>query len=179
MPTLPYLPEDLAEPAELVAAVRARRGGRLLNLDRILLHSPVLTEGWNALMGRLRSATEISPRLRELAICAVAVESRAGYELYQHLPELGRAGGSAAEIAAVQSGDSSALGTTGRAVIALATEITRDQQPTLATFAAARAALGSDRAMVEMVGTIAADAMVSRILLTFDIQPEDADPAAR
>ncbi|MGL4543189.1 MAG: carboxymuconolactone decarboxylase family protein [Polymorphobacter sp.] len=172
MPTIPYLPADLAEPAELVASVRARRGGTLLNLDRILLHSPVFTEGWGAFMGRLRTATAISPRLRELAICAVAVESAAGYELYQHLPELIRAGASAAEVAAVQSGDLRGIGDTERTIIVLATEITRDHKPSPASFAAARAALGSDAAMVEMVGTIAAYAMVSRILLTFDIQPE-------
>jgi len=174
MPTIPYLPLDLAEPAELVASVRARRGGRLLNLDRILLHSPVFTEGWGAFMGRLRTATSLSPRLRELAICAVAVETRADYELFQHLPELIAAGASAAEVAAVQFRDSSALGATEQAIIALATEIARDHKPAPATFAAARAALGSDRAMVEMVGTIAAYAMVSRILLTFDIEPETA-----
>ena len=40
MPRLPYVPLDIAEPKEVVAAVRARRGGTLLNLDRILLHSP-------------------------------------------------------------------------------------------------------------------------------------------
>jgi alkylhydroperoxidase family enzyme len=172
MPTIPYLPADVAEPAALVAAVRARRGGPLLNLDRILLHSPVFTEGWGAFMGRLRTATSISPRLRELAICAVAVESQAGYELYQHLPELVAAGGSAAEVAAVQSRDTTGLADDARTIIALATEITRDTKPTPETFAAARALLGSDQAMVEMVGTIAAYAMVSRILLTFGIEPE-------
>jgi len=34
-----YQPMDLAEPAELVAAIRKRRGGKFINLDRMLLHS--------------------------------------------------------------------------------------------------------------------------------------------
>jgi alkylhydroperoxidase family enzyme len=168
---IPYLPLDLSEPAELVAQVRARRGGTLLNLDRILLHSPVFTEGWGMFMGRLRSATSITPLWRELAICAVAVESAAEYELFQHLPELARAGATPALLSAVQGGDAE-IGESERTLIALATEITRDGKPSPASFAAARSILGSDRAMVEMVGTIAAYAMVSRILLTFEIQPE-------
>src|SRR5690606_15711496 len=47
MPRIPYQPEDLAEPAEVVDAIRRRRGGKLLELDRMLLHSAPLAAGWN------------------------------------------------------------------------------------------------------------------------------------
>ena len=47
MPRIPYLPADIAEPAELVAAIRKRRGGELINLDRLLLYSPPVAAGWN------------------------------------------------------------------------------------------------------------------------------------
>jgi 4-carboxymuconolactone decarboxylase len=33
--------------------VRARRVGQLSGLDRLLLHSPPVAEGWNALLGAL------------------------------------------------------------------------------------------------------------------------------
>ena len=33
MPTIPYLPADLAEPREIVDVIRARRGGTLQHLD--------------------------------------------------------------------------------------------------------------------------------------------------
>ena len=36
MPRLPYLDDDQVGPADLVAAVRKRRGGELLALDRML-----------------------------------------------------------------------------------------------------------------------------------------------
>jgi hypothetical protein len=36
MPRVPNLPADVREPADLVAAIRARRGGSLLNLDRAI-----------------------------------------------------------------------------------------------------------------------------------------------
>ena len=63
-----------------VEAVRARRGGHLLNLDRMLLHSPELTRGWNSYLGAVRTRLSVSPRLREIAICTVAVLNQAEYE---------------------------------------------------------------------------------------------------
>ena len=39
MPRIAYLPQHHAEPEELVAAIRQRRGGELPNLDRMLLQS--------------------------------------------------------------------------------------------------------------------------------------------
>ena len=36
MPRIAYTPADLEQPADLVDAIRNRRGGKLLNLDRML-----------------------------------------------------------------------------------------------------------------------------------------------
>ena len=76
MARLPYVAADVAEPAELVAAIRKRRGGRLLNLDRMLLHSPALAAGWNAYLRAVRSELSLDPMLRELAMCGVAAPQR-------------------------------------------------------------------------------------------------------
>ncbi|NCZ59114.1 MAG: carboxymuconolactone decarboxylase family protein, partial [Betaproteobacteria bacterium] len=86
MPYIPYLPEDLAEPAAVVDAIRKRRGGDLLHLDRMLLHSPPFAQGWNLFLGAVRNDLSLSPKLRELAMCAVAVLNRADYEFVQHAP---------------------------------------------------------------------------------------------
>ena len=59
MPRLPYKPHDNAGPEEIVAPIRVRRGGTLLNLDRQLLYSPPLALGWNALMGAVRTRLEL------------------------------------------------------------------------------------------------------------------------
>ena len=48
---IPYQPMDLTEPAELVAAIRKRRGGQFINLERMLLHSTPIAEGWNHFVG--------------------------------------------------------------------------------------------------------------------------------
>src|SRR4051812_12049934 len=48
---IPYLPDsDQAGPPELLQAIRARRpNGKLLNLDRMLLHSPEYATAWNTM----------------------------------------------------------------------------------------------------------------------------------
>ncbi|MEM7258808.1 MAG: DsbA family protein, partial [Pseudomonadota bacterium] len=51
---LPLLPIDLAEPADVVAAIRKRRGGELIELDRLLLYSAPLAHGWNTFIGQVR-----------------------------------------------------------------------------------------------------------------------------
>jgi alkylhydroperoxidase family enzyme len=177
MARLPYVPADLQEPRDVVAAVRARRGGQLLNLDRILLHSPPIAMGWNALLGSVRRDMTLSPKLRELAMCAVAALNGADYEWGHHAPLFLEAGGSQAELDAMRDPqaalrDASVFDPASQAALALTVEMTRDVQVSDATFAAVRAALPDDRQVFELVMTIAAYNMVSRVLIATGIEPE-------
>src|ERR1700761_869530 len=95
MARIPLLPSDLQEPAEVVAAIRQRRGGALAELDRLLLHSPPFATGWNFHLGQVRTKLEVPPKLRELAMCVVAVCNRADYEFAGHLPLFLQHGGTA------------------------------------------------------------------------------------
>lgn len=98
-----YLPADVTEPAELVAQIRNRRGGHLLNLDRILLKSPEFAKGWSAQFGVLRGdAISVDKKYRELAICAVAVLNEAEYEFYQHEPDWRAAGATDEQVLAIR-----------------------------------------------------------------------------
>ena len=45
-----WTPEQLAQPKELLDAIFARRGGKLLNLDKALLWSEPVAAGWNVYM---------------------------------------------------------------------------------------------------------------------------------
>lgn len=177
MPRLPYKTDQDAGPDEIVAPIRARRGGTLLNLDRELLYSPPLALGWNALMGAVRTRLELPASLREIAICTVATINRARYEFHHHAPLLRAAGASEAQVAALGDIDR-ALATPGlfddaeRATIRLALEMTRSVEVTEATFAAARSALADDRRLVELIGTIAAYNMVSRVIVALAIEAE-------
>ena len=177
MPRLPYVPADLSEPADVVAAVRARRGGRLLSLDRMLLHSPPVAQGWNALLGAIRGATVLSPKLRELAMCVVAVVNGARYEWDHHAPLFVRSGGTDAQLEALRDPDAALadpqrFDAGERAAIALAVEMTRGVQVSDATFAAARAALPDDRHAFELVAVIAAYNMVSRVLVALGVESD-------
>lgn len=176
MPRLPYLPADVRKPAGLVASVRARRGGTLLNLDRMLLYSPPLARGWNAFLGAVRSDLSVEPRLRELAICAVALLNHVEYELHHHVGPFLAAGGTRAQLDALRHGLGADDGTgpfdeAERAVLRLTLEMTRDVSVQDSTVAAVRAILG-ERGTVELVGVVAAYNMVSRFLAALAIEPE-------
>lgn len=178
MPRIPYRPEDLAEPAGIVSAIRQRRGGRLHELDRMLLHSPPFAQGWNAHLGAVRSGLSLDGRLRELAICAIAVLNGAEYEWVQHAPVFLREGGTQAQLDALRGFtgpgtlDKAAFGASEQAVLQLTLEMTRDIRVADATFAAVRTALGSDQQVAEAVGVIATYNMVSRFLVALGVEEE-------
>lgn len=173
MPRIPYRKDEDPEIADLVEAIRARRKGSLINLDRMLLHSPPFAQGWNALLGAVRRNLELSPRVRELAICAVARINKAEYEWYQHAPEFLAAGGPQEQLDALDnveaaSRESRLFDEGERAALRLTIEMTRDIEVSEETFNRARELLG-DRKLVELVGTIATYNMVSRFLVALGV----------
>ncbi|MBC7574338.1 MAG: carboxymuconolactone decarboxylase family protein [Herminiimonas sp.] len=182
MPRIPYQPADLAEPAAIVDAIRTRRGGGLLNLDRMLLQSPAFARGWNAFLGEVRTGLSLSPKLRELAMCVVAVINGADYEFMHHAPEFIKAGGNAKQVEALKQDDLEHLSeqvvkdrifdAEELATIALTFEMTSHVQVSDETFAAVRAALPDDQHVVELVGVIATYNMVSRFLVALGVEPE-------
>ena len=72
----PWTAESALRDPALVAAIMARRGGKLLNLDRALLWSAPLARGWNGFLRAVRQEFSVSPQLKELAICVVAKSPR-------------------------------------------------------------------------------------------------------
>jgi AhpD family alkylhydroperoxidase len=173
----PFRESANAPESELVTRIRARRGGKLLNLDRMLLNSPPLAAGWNAHLGAVRTELSLSPKLRELAICAVAVLNGADYELEHHAPQLLCAGGSAKQIEALQGLAlerelPAVFDNVERAVLRLSVEMTRDIRVSDATFDNVRAELSDERQVVELVGVIATYNMVSRFLVALEIDVE-------
>lgn len=176
MPRIPYQPVDLEQPVDIVDAIRCRRGGRLLNLDRMLLHSPPFAKGWNAFLGEVRDGLALPAKMRELAMCVVAVLNGAEYEFHHHAPEFIRVGGSEAQVVAIRepdaARDSALFDAAERAVIRLTIDMTRQVAVSEATFAKVRASLSEDRLVVELVGVIATYNMVSRFLVALGIEPE-------
>jgi alkylhydroperoxidase family enzyme len=176
-PRIPFVPEAQLGPEAVVGAIRQRRGGALLNLDRMLLNSPSFAVGWNGFLGAVRTGLTLAPRLRELAICAVAVLNRAPYEMLQHAPEFLQAGGTAAQLERLNDyeqalQDSQLFSALELAVLAFTHEMTLRVQVSDACFERLQAHLPSAQQQVELAGVVAAYNMVSRFLEALQVQPE-------
>lgn len=171
----PWAPGLAPRDTELVAAIEARRGGALMNLDRMLLWSEPLARGWNVYLRALRQEISLPPFVRELAICVVARLTGADYEFHHHAPELKKAGASDAQLQALDDPD--AASTSGQfdelqcAVIRFAIASTRDVKIPDPTFAALNQRL-SPTEVVELVAVTAAYNMVARFLVALQVTPE-------
>ena len=175
-----WTPEAKPQPAELVNAILARRGGQLINLDKALLWSEPLARGWNTYLKAVRTELPTSRKLRELAICTVALLTGALYEYHHHAPDFLAAGGTQAELDAldrVVAGDArrsaadAALGEIEQLVIRYAAQMTRDVQVEDALFDALKAHFDTTQ-LVELTAAIATYNMVARFLVALGVRPE-------
>jgi alkylhydroperoxidase family enzyme len=173
---IPYQPLDLQDPADLVSAIRKRRGGDLINLDRMLLHSTPFARGWNQFLGEVRNNLALDPKLRELAMCGVAVINRAEYEFLHHAPVFVKEGGTQEQVKAMRDIGSSPMpkglfSELEEDAIELTVQMTRsiDVDPVL--MARLQKALGNSQ-LVELVGVIATYNMVSRFLVALKVTPD-------
>lgn len=89
MARIPFVDVDKRpDLAPLVEKLRGQRRGSLLNLYRILLHSPGLAESWLEHINAVRWKTSIDGRLREIVIIRVAYLTESAYAKKQHVPRL-------------------------------------------------------------------------------------------
>lgn len=177
MPRIPYKPLDISEPKDIVDAIRARRGGALLELDRILLYSPPVAQGWNTFIRAVRTEMSLPAKLRELGIIGVGVLNGADYEVVKHSPHYLAGGGTQAQLEALHRYEEAATDTrlfdeTERAVMRLTIEMTRAGKVRDDTFAELRRRLPNPQHILEIVTAIAAYNMVSRVLIALEIEEE-------
>jgi alkylhydroperoxidase family enzyme len=170
-----WTPALAARDPALVAAIEQRRGGALLNLDRMLLWSEPLARSWNVFLRTLRQELSLSAKLRELAICVVAKITGAEYEFHHHAPEFEKSGGSAAQVAVLTDPDAAAASPLfddlERDVIRYALASTRDVKIPDALFASLARRL-SPTEMVELAAVVAGYNMVARFLVALQVVPE-------
>ncbi|TFV64743.1 carboxymuconolactone decarboxylase family protein [Geodermatophilus sp. DF01-2] len=160
---------DVDPAGEVAERVRARRGGSLTPLDRMLLHSEPLADGWNTLLGAVRSRFELAADLRELAICRIAALNDADYEWRAHAPLLVRAGFPEERLELLRADrDVAGLRAEHATVVAYTDAVTQDVRVPAELFADVRELLG-ERGTVELTATIAAYNMVSRFLVALEI----------
>jgi alkylhydroperoxidase family enzyme len=171
----PWTPESaLREPA-LVDAILARRGGKLLNLDRALLWSEPLARAWNVFLGAIRREMPFDARLREIAICTVARTTGAEYEFSHHWPEYVKAGGNDALRSKMADPDAAshdnAFTDDERLAMRYALAMTRAVKVPAALFDELRQRFSTTE-VVELTAAIATYNMVARFLVALEVQDE-------
>jgi alkylhydroperoxidase family enzyme len=176
-----WTPEQKQQPQDLVDAILARRGGTLINLDKALLWSEPLARGWNTYLKAVRSELPTSWKLRELGICTVALLTGAAYEYHHHAPDFLKAGGTQAELDALNQHvqrrprdlpDSAALGEVEKRVIQYAAQMTLDVKVQDEVFAALQRHFDTTQ-IVELTSAIATYNMVARFLVALGVSPEN------
>lgn len=80
---------------ELAAEIDRIKSGRgdVINIYKLLLHSPPVAMSWLAHSNTIRWNTKLSARLRELVIIRIATAARYAYALQQHVPVIALADG--------------------------------------------------------------------------------------
>ena len=178
---LPYVPDPppttTPEEASILARVQARRApGPLLPLDRALLHSYPVADGWNSFIGAIRTRTSLSTIIRELIICRVAVVNGALFEWEQHAPLLQEGGLSEAALQAIRDEEADfarsvregVLGAAEGAVLKYTDAMTRTVRVPEEVFEELRGFF-NEREVVEITTTAAAYNCVSRFLVALDV----------
>jgi 4-carboxymuconolactone decarboxylase len=161
------------ELAESIARIKGARGGRLINIYRLMLHSPALANAWFDLNQVARYGTEIDGQSRELAVIRVAILNRVEYVERAHGPAYALKEGltpeQVAEIADWQS--SQLFSGKQRALLAYADAMTRDIDVPDEVFADIRKHF-SERQTVELTMLIGAYNMLTRFLQALKVDPE-------
>ena len=160
------------ELSDLIAKIRGARG-RLLNIYRMMLHSPPLARAWLDFNSAVRSQTEVDGQSRELAVMRVAVVNGVDYILRAHGQSYAlKEGLTRAQVDALADWGSSPLfSDKQRALLAYVDAMTRDIDVPDAVFAELRKH-HSERQTVEITMLIGAYNMHTRVLKALKIDPE-------
>jgi 4-carboxymuconolactone decarboxylase len=164
---------DHPELAELIGKVRAGRRGTLINVYKLLLHTPPLAACWLDLISTARFKTELDGRLREIVIIRVGYLNRTDYVVKQHVPVLSVPEGvSKQESDALADWQSSSFfDARERAALAYADAMTRDIDVSDSVFDALRPHF-SERQIVELTVLIGIYNMHTRVFTALRIDPE-------
>ena len=171
MARVSYL-DDKTNPAlaELVTRIRGARRGNLINIYRLLLHSPALCESWLGHNNAVRWRTALDGRLREIVIIRIAYLNGATYVVKQHVTELALGEGlTIAECDALADWPAAAFySERERAALAYADAMTRDVAVPDAVFVPLRSHF-TQRQIVELTVLIGTYNMNARVLQALEL----------
>ncbi|OMP83000.1 hypothetical protein BK809_0001191 [Diplodia seriata] len=166
---------DPAATAAIYERIAARRRPRpLIPLDRALLHSPPVADGWNSFLGAIRSQTVVDAAALELAVARVGALTDAVWEWRAHAALAAKAGVSRAVLewvlkkVPVGEENDGVLGEREKAVIRYADAMTTEVRVVDDVFEGLRSHFG-EREVVELTTAVAAYNCVSRVLVALDV----------
>jgi 4-carboxymuconolactone decarboxylase len=161
-------PGTRPELADVEARIMAERG-RVSLLYQVLLNSRPIASGWERMLTAVRNQTGVPADLRELIVLRVAVLNGASFEFDAHVPHAQKAGLGMEKIDAVRDTSiADVFEPLERLVLELTDAMTRDVKVPDALMA--RIAQHFDpKGVVEIVATVAAYNMVSRLLVALNV----------
>lgn len=161
-------PGTRPELADVESRIMAQRG-RVSLLYQVLLNSGPIASGWERMLTAVRNQTGVPAELRELMILRVAVLNGASFEYDAHVPHALKAGVSAEKIDAVrQDALSDVFAPLERLVLELSDAMTR--RIVVPDELMSRIQHHFDpKGVVEVVATVAAYNMVSRLLVALNV----------
>jgi alkylhydroperoxidase family enzyme len=174
MARISYIEEqDHPELAELIGKIRAGRRGTLINVYKLLLHSPPLAAVWLDFVSAARYKTELDGRLREIVIVRVAHLNHTTYVFKQHVPQLSTPEGLSDEESNALADWRKAASFSPReqAALAYTDAMTRDIAVPDAVFDALKPHF-NERQIVELTVLIGLYNMHTRVFTALGIDPE-------
>ena len=170
-------PEERPDQTALIERIRKGRRGTFINVYKTLLHNPDIAGVWLDLVNAVRWKTELSDRLREIAIIRVGYLNKCAYVVNQHVPELSVPAGLPQEESKTLADwrNSKFFSEPERAVLAYTDAMTRDVDVPDAVFTELRRHF-SERQAVELTVLIACYNMHTRVGQALQIDPEPHHP---
>lgn len=161
------------ELADTIAKIKGARGGRLINVYRLMLHSPTLADAWFNFNQAVRYGTEIDGQCREIAVIRVAILNNVEYVKRAHGPSYAlKEGLTPEQVSEITDWQSSNLfNDKQRALLAYTDAMTQQIEVADDLFGEIRKHF-SERQTVELTMLIGTYNMFTRVLQALKIDPE-------
>jgi alkylhydroperoxidase family enzyme len=152
---------------------RTSRGLGVLNVFKVMAHTPDLMESWWRMMALLFTRLELDPRLRELAILRLFQLTKVEYGFAHHVRIGKEAGVTDDQIAQLASySESDAFSPLDKLVLRYTDAVTRLEDTAPAIAGELRAHL-SERSLVELTFCIANWNLMAHLLMPLEIALEE------
>jgi len=168
-PRIENAPEKIQEFFDKLGA----NNQRILNVNKMMAHSPAAVRELIRLGNRLIFRAELDDHLRELVIIRVSHLCGSRYEWAQHVPIALRSGVTLEQMEKIERWkDSELFSEEEKIVLAFAEEVVRLNRPRNDTFEAASKFL-NPTSLIELTISIGYWSMIAKFLNTFEVEIEE------